>query len=151
MVLIPPFLIYVFAVLHILGAVGWLALNLINDFGVGKRIAKLSEGALKEYKAKVDPALTLQYRIFSGMTIVFGALFAYSFAGGDLSFYSLSNPLGSRILIGAILGLFAYLLGNTSWFKKPNAYFGRMQLGSLELYVLTATFLFMVAAAHPYV
>lgn len=151
MAAIPPLLIFTFAVLHILGAVGWLAFNLISDLGLDKRLAQLSEGSLKEYNEKVNPNLGLQYRIFSGMTIVFGALFAYSFAGGDLSFYSPTNPIGSRILVGGILGLFAYLVGNTRWLRKLSIYFRKLRVGSLETYVLMATFLFMVAAAHPYV
>ncbi len=151
MAVIPPLLIFAFAVLHILGAVGWLAFNLMWDLGLNKRLAQLSEGSLKEYNAKVNPNLGLQYRFFSTTTIVFGALFAYSFSGGDLGFYSPTNPIGSRILIGGILGLFAYVVGNTRWLIRLRVYFSKLRVGGLETYVLMTTFLFMVAAAHPYV
>ncbi len=156
MALIPPLLIYVFAVLHILCAVGWLGLNLTFELGVGKAESQLSEATRKEYNAKLGRKFGLQYRVFSGLTIVFGVLFAYSFAGGDLSLYSLTNQLGSRIAIGALLGLFAYVIGNSdilrvSPVRKLARYFRKLGLGSLELYVLMAAFLFMVAGAHPYV
>ena len=85
------------------------------------------------------------------MTILFGALFAFTFAGGDFGQFSLANPIGSRILIGGIIGLFAWLLGNTPYFRKLNRIFNKLKIGGLEFYLLLVVFLYMVAASHPYV
>ena len=151
MVFFPPLLIFTFAVLHIFGAVGWLALNTIFAFGLDGRITQMPEGWQQEFRARVFPNLHLQYKVYSGMTSLFGTLFAFAFAGGDLGYFSLANPIGSRITIGGTIGLFAWLLGNTPYFRKLKLTFNRLNLGGLEFYVLVVAFLYMVAAAHPYV
>ena len=97
--------------LHIFSIVSWLGAAVILISVVQPSMARFSPQTRGEMSLTFMPRMARFIQIASTLAIVFGFLLALSISNGDLSFFfSLTNSLGLRITIGAILGLIAYIM-----------------------------------------
>jgi uncharacterized membrane protein len=116
--LVAPIVVTALAYFHVISAMGWLGGDLLLLSAIGPGLRSLTSTASLEFTSKVAPGMTRFFIVTSTATIIFGL--------GLLA--SLPDLLGTRLYIGIILGLLAYLatIAAAVFFRRSEYLAGKM-------------------------
>jgi len=95
---------------HIFSVIGWTGAALTFLITVKPSLARFSSQASGEFIVKVMPRFTRSVQILSALTLIFGPLLAFTMNDGPPNQFNLISPWSICIVIGASIGVSAFLL-----------------------------------------
>ena len=95
---------------HIFSVIGWTGAALTFLITIKPTVAKFSPQASGEFVLKVLPRFTRSVQILSALTLTFGPLLAFTMNDGPPNQFNLVSPWSICIVIGASIGITAFLV-----------------------------------------